>query len=381
MKNNEPSDELEDIFDDLNSDENTDSQEDNLSEEYFEQSSTNNSRQVLQNNKYNEQINNLSENNNNSPLSKTSSNYSNLRNKNISDEGTKEKLNNIRNNNISKLNNLSNKFSHKKNQEEDSKAENLKDKMTPNKATKVLSGGANSGRNSAEVAKVAKDTIAKYVLKKNTLIIAIPVFLILFLLIIILVVNIKSDESDTNNYGNQFINDEISDEEFINSLVYMGICEQIDGCKDTYAYKFYVKIKELKKEYEKACELPLENDKPCDLSINTVLLMETASYAKTDDELFDEDWTPNQEEDISKLFLAQAEYVEEHCSRTEDGPVITQYYYQISFDKYISYLKYGQTSTHPNYSGEPNVVNNEICVGPVDDYFDNTSDINSNQAE
>lgn len=66
---------------------------------------------------------------------------------------------------------------------------------------------------------------------------------------------------------------------------------------------------------------------------------------------------------VESLALAQTEYVEETC----EGK--TQKYYQISFNKFISYLKYGETSTHPNYSGKPVQITNDVCVGPKNDYI------------
>jgi hypothetical protein len=42
-------------------------------------------------------------------------------------------------------------------------------------------------------------------------------------------------------------------------------------------------------------------------------------------------------------------------------------YYQLSLDKYTSYLMYGNTSTHPNYSGKAKEIENDECVGPKND--------------
>lgn len=102
-------------------------------------------------------------------------------------------------------------------------------------------------------------------------------------------------------------------------------------------------------------------------------------------------------DDVGKLALAQAEYVQETCrylSQDEKNQDLldkkvdnkenehTIYYYQTSYNKFVSFLKYGDdaTNTHPNYQGKPVLKTNEICEYAVNDYsisFD-TDDSNTN---
>ena len=100
------------------------------------------------------------------------------------------------------------------------------------------------------------------------------------------------------------------------------------------------------------------------------------SYDLTDQDLFNKDYLDRfdpYEEDLRKLSNALSEYMQETCYKwmyynydTNEwqyspcehcGPKTKKehdgFYFQISFDKFVCYLKYGDSCTHPNYLGQP----------------------------
>lgn len=137
----------------------------------------------------------------------------------------------------------------------------------------------------------------------------------------------------------------------------------------------------------------------CQVTLPTQLLMETMSYGLTDRELFHGEYLLryiDYSNDIKRLTTALTEYVHESCYimvkryKTKDGKIVENncdgctyldeikrnqngYYFQISFNKFVSYLKYGDSSTHPNYSGLPLEKGKDydhVCIGPENDVLE-----------
>jgi|GEM_PF-2425103 len=177
-------------------------------------------------------------------------------------------------------------------------------------------------------------------------------------------------------------------------------------------------FKKIKKNYQLAKETCASDIKssykkdtfPCELDLNTNLLSETMSYDLTDRELYRisfENTLFKMIEDINLLTYAQSEFVHEkcyvmttkqvckdvkkpipgaptnvpyyttkECSTMEIKEKKDLYYFQVSFNKYTSYLKYGETSSHPNYSNKPLELgdyDNRACTGANDDIISNSS--------
>lgn len=127
-------------------------------------------------------------------------------------------------------------------------------------------------------------------------------------------------------------------------------------------------------------EASRKDEYDCQLKLPTLLMFETMSYDLTDQDLFNKEYLtrPNYSEyyiDLRKLANALSEFMHETCYQWEiqyylrgthvencSGPecsvVKTKvpydgYYFQVSFDKYVCYLKYGDTCEHPNYDEKP----------------------------
>lgn len=153
------------------------------------------------------------------------------------------------------------------------------------------------------------------------------------------------------------------------------------------------------------------DDADCQLELPTQLLMETMSYGLDDQELFNSQYKDRYVDyptDLRRLSNALSEFVHEYCYQWEntingvnDGTNCDPadaakkgitckkakvrydgYYFQVSFNKYVSYLKYGDTSSHPNYSKEPLIKGNpndyyaHECVGPENDVLEKHYDYN-----
>lgn len=213
-------------------------------------------------------------------------------------------------------------------------------------------------------------------------------FVILFLIIFGALISI-TDNTDMGESTAPYISNEMSDEDLIKQLKYYGYCNNESDCKSKGIYKFFEKLKDTYSEYSKACGSNVKNDEPCGVRINTAVIIETINYYQKSGEAFNSNNTEVTEEDVTNsgfslknifsgivnkfneqkeinnmsdeveaLALAQTEFVEDNCGKK---------YYQISFNKYVSYLKYGKSSTHPNYSG--NAVKIDTCSGPSNDYI------------
>ena len=213
-------------------------------------------------------------------------------------------------------------------------------------------------------------------------------FVILFLIIFGALISI-TDNTDMGESTAPYISNEMSDEDLIKQLKYYGYCNNESDCKSKGIYKFFEKLKDTYSEYSKACGSNVKNDEPCGVRINTAVIIETINYYQKSGEAFNSNNTEVTEEDVinsgfslknifsgivnkfneqkeindmsdevEALALAQTEFVEDNCGKK---------YYQISFNKYVSYLKYGTSSTHPNYSGK--AVTTDNCSGPSNDYI------------
>lgn len=283
------------------------------------------------------------------------------------------------------------------------------------KAIAALTKGAVNGEKAEDVAQIASEISGIFQNKyKKQIIIISCVIACVFLLLVAIIGVASSDEEigkDTNDYVIGTTNEDgsvvMSEEDLIKELQYYGYCDDENSCKSKGIYKFLTKLKSYYNDYKQQCPVNISINDPCEIELNTGLIIETMNYYQNSSEPFDTYNDPNasnvgQQEgfnifdffselvnkfkkqqavdvmigEVEGLTLAQAEYVEETCQYLteeektkdlKDGKVnnkedkYKKYYYQISYDKYISYLKYGTTSTHPNYSGEPVKKQNEIC--------------------
>lgn len=303
------------------------------------------------------------------------------------DKTTSEKLQSIIGRNI--MPNMSHK--NEDEAEEKSASEQRKEesdevkKQAAKKAIEVASGGKINGA----VAEAASDMAVKVINKiqdkfKKKMMIIILVFSLILLFIICLFGGATTQDADLGRDTYGYTVGNYDETELIEQLKYYGFCSNEMDCKQKGVYKYLVKLKEIYTEYSQECTT-MQNDKPCNVNLNTALIIETMNFGQTsNDEFFNKYIDQNDQESlniiknlqkrienskkidemldqIKNLALAQTEYVKENCEGRTD------YYYQISFNKYISYLKYGSTSTHPNYSGKPVEITNETCVGPKND--------------
>lgn len=325
-----------------------------------------------------------------------------------SDKTTPSKLQNLGNKNRSIPPLGGSSFS---NSETEEKEDTLKDKVQDKAVGKALTaatGGAVNGEVAEKIATVARKSgllenasfFKKY---KIYIIAALSAFIVLFLLIFLIMIG-SADDTEMNMDGQSYINGSMTEEELANQLIYYGYCNTESECKSKGIYKYYKKLKEVSNEYSKECNGDPTMDKVCDLQINTALIIETMNYYDNSIASFDSketgtteadveaskgqsifskisDYFKNQKRidtmvsDVEDLAKAQAEYVHEVCyvktKDTKTGKEVKKkknmYYYQLSMDKYTSYLMYGNTSTHPNYSGKAKEVENDECVGPKND--------------
>lgn len=147
-------------------------------------------------------------------------------------------------------------------------------------------------------------------------------------------------------------------------------------------------------------------DKPdCQVKIPTELIFETMSYDLQDQELFNKEYFtrenyPEYSIDLRKLSEASSEFMHEtcykwmwesdegdwfyyKCDKCHSDPVKKEHdgwYFQVSFDKYVCFLKYGDTCEHPNYNHEPREKFPDLayleheCGSPENDHFDMVCD-------
>lgn len=256
---------------------------------------------------------------------------------------------------------------------------------------KKLGGAALTAATGGVVHGEAANQIAGFALKyKKIILIASLVPLIFLILMAAAVVAIFSNTRESNKAVTSYVNTG-NENELIEQLIYYGYCTDSDDCKTKGAYKMAVRLKSLKQDYAQACGDDVAFGKPCGVPLNTSLIIETINYYQrymeeyTDEDEYNKEAEENKNplqkflDGIANLFVspettqeqmmhwsaevladAQTEYVEANC----DGKI--RHYYQISLDKYVSYLMYGESSTHPNYKNKGPVVV-ESCSGPVND--------------
>lgn len=296
------------------------------------------------------------------------------------------------------------------------KLSNTKDQIEE-KAISTALTAATGGALNGPLADIAASAIVdkKKKIKKYIIIASIVLVCLIFLIIVIYIGGFSTND-DLGENTNGYVTGQMTEEELLDQLEYYGYCKNELTCKQQGSYKFYEKLKSTYELTNKTCTNNIQNDSPCGVTLNTALIIETVNYYdnatdnfdtydRTEEELNvfstivsllkkafqDKKQLDNMLGDVDELALAQSEYVKESCryltqaekdEDLKDGKVDnsknehTNYFYQISFDKYISYLKYGTSSSHPNYQGKPVEIENEICQGPDDDYI--TTNYSSN---
>lgn len=306
---------------------------------------------------------------------------------NATNKSTIDKLNSLGNKNRSfpPIGGASNFHSEEQNDNTSGVGEQVQ-KKAGGAALTAATGGALHGKAAEEVAGVATQALKKVwnIYKKKLIIGAAIIGAILLILVVIF--SGAADDSGMGKATHGYMTGEMTEDELLDQLIYYGYCNDKTDCKKKGVYRFYQKLKTVYDEYKQACGTTVENDKPCGVTINTGLIIETINYYRDASGSFDFFSGDNEEEDanifskignyferkrqmndmldaVEKLALAQAEFVEESCGSTKKN------FYQISFNKYISYLKYGDTSSHPNYDGKPLVIENDTCQGPKNDYI------------
>ncbi len=178
--------------------------------------------------------------------------------------------------------------------------------------------------------------------------------LLLLMVILIIVMTVETSASDGNReMKDGYINGDYTKEELCDYLErnnYINLEEEQDvKCEDTKAYQFFVNFKEVKEEYEARYERYR-------FQVNVELLYETLAYYHSDEEMYE----VVTKEEIRNLIEAMLEEIEETCvvktwNEVSESCNVRRYVYtlyEFSLNKYISYLKYGTTSTHPNYGND-----------------------------
>jgi len=177
--------------------------------------------------------------------------------------------------------------------------------------------------------------------------------IILVLIVILIIIASKiSAASGNRDMKTEYLQGNYTDAELCEYLEqndYIDLEDNKIKCEDTKAYKFFVNFKELKDEYEKKYERYR-------FQVNVELIYETLSYYSSDEEMYNS----VTKDEIRKLIDASLEEIEETCvvktyDKKKDICTQKKYVYSLyefSLDKYISYLKYGETSNHPNYGND-----------------------------
>ena len=273
------------------------------------------------------------------------------------------------------------------------------EKQVASAAIKTATDGAINGK-AADV--LGGFAVKGMKLRRKIIIIVSVSFAVLLFLFILGVFLGTSDNSEVGGQGVSYAAGSIDEDELVKQLMYYGYCNEEDDCRKKGIYKLFTRLKDVSEDYTKTCTSPEPgNDNPCEININTALLIETINHYQESGMPYDDNDTGTTEEtvnnegfslknifskivnsfkeqqrindmtdDVEKLALAQSEYVKQRCVTVdEDGNEIEtiSYFYQLSFNKYISYLAYGDSSTHPNYQGKP--VEVESCAGPQNDYI------------
>lgn len=266
-----------------------------------------------------------------------------------------------------------------------------------NKAASAALSAATGGAVNGPVADMAaKSMLQKYEQSKKKIKYIIIASLVPIFLIVIIILSFVGTYGTNDDLGKDtagYVTGNMSEDDLLAQLQYYGYCHDISSCKKQGAYKFFEKLKSVYELSKLSCGATTENNKPCGITLNTALIIETINYYENATDNFDT-YDETEENlnffknlisnfkkamkdkteldtmlsDVDALAIAQAEYVKETCK--VNGKKQTNYYYQISFNKYISYLKYGTSSSHPNYQGKPVEIENDTCQGPTNDYIE-----------
>jgi len=175
-------------------------------------------------------------------------------------------------------------------------------------------------------------------------------FFLVFIVIFLIIAAETSAADGNREMKSYYLQGNYTEEqlcEYLERNNYLTVNEQENiKCEDTPAYQFFVNFKDLMEEYE----IKYERYR---FQVNVELLYETLAYYHSDEEMYNR----VTKEEVQKLIDAMLEEIEESCVVktydkkkkvcTEKKYVYTLY--EFSLNKYISYLKYGDTSTHPNY--------------------------------
>lgn len=372
-------------------------------------------------------------NNNSNKGNFKSPNFNNHKDKQLS-----ERLQNVINRNRS-LPNTGTSFNNEENQEQNQNALNRAKEQVQTKATAkaitAATGGLINGKIAEEAAKLALKGLEKKKRKIKLYLIAAGTSIGLLFFIFIGIFAIANDNTSKKS-SLQYTTGEITEDELIDELMYYGYCNSKAECKTKGSYTFYKDLKEVYDYYYNYNYKMAKLNQPPDLivvsgryrnfktPINTALLLETINYYQKQGMSFDyyDDGSHKKQQsttvwgkissafqkfmekmtnslgmrnnDIKHLAWSLMEYIHEDCWEyiiNEKGEEIRVhrdlYYFQISHDKYISYLAYGTTSSHPNfdfakkptYSFNQNsddeypripkakMIKNDICVGPHND--------------
>lgn len=323
-------------------------------------------------------------------------------------------------------------------------------------AITAATGGAINGKLAGELGDAAFQVAKKKYSTKFKIYLFVGIAFISLIFIIIIAMNSDDIDYSESNNVDSYVTSGMTDDELLEYLEYSDICpnktilessgllDEINNIIDNdledlevdtentfginnvcaYAISYFKRIKKTYNKFKESCNVELTTKKdinnPCDVTLNIPLLHESLSYGKANNELWNQKATPNQKKDIKDISNAMVEYVHEYCyvdvgkykdkNGTEHigsceectyiGPWYQNrewYYFQLSFDKYVSFLKYGTTSTHPYYTGENNgevelgtkekntSINGQTglydhkCVGPNDSTFNynNSSNLSS----
>lgn len=259
-------------------------------------------------------------------------------------------------------------------------------------AITAATGGAISGPAAEALGNAAYQLAKKQFEKKvkKYLIIGGIISFIVLIFIIIIVSNEDDEQRSSSSELNSYVTGTMSDEDLQNYLVYIGVCtekgenyelseedeKRINTADCKYAKQYFRKIKSIKERFNQQCTKKRTEEKdindPCEVELNVPLLHETLSYGKSNNELWNKRATPDQEKDIEELSKAMTEYVWESCyiiqkkyydekgyERSNKCDKCTEYevkvdqdwyYFQLNFEKYIAFLKYGHNNSHPYYS-------------------------------
>ncbi len=169
---------------------------------------------------------------------------------------------------------------------------------------------------------------------------------ILLIILIIAVITMNSAESGNREMLEEYVEGDYTEAELCSYLKQNGYISDEENCEDTKTFQFFISLKELVQEYE-------EKYKINRFQVNVQLLYENLFYFFADEDFYER----VTKEEIKDLIEASLEEIEEVCvvksydqkAKTCSEVKYVYTLYEFSLDKYISYLKYGTSSTHPNY--------------------------------